>query len=525
MKSLLIIALTIIIVAFASASATIIYIPDDYATIQQGIDVSIDGDTVLVYPGTYVENINFYGHNIVLGSLFLTTEDTSYISRTIIDGDSSGSVVTFENGEDSTAIIIGLCIQNGCNIQGGGIHSAGSNPKILNNYICYNLAYLDSQGACSGGGVYCYYSHPQILNNQIFGNRTERNNYMDRGGGISCRESSPRIIGNLIADNIVHGIFGGGIYCYSNSNPIITSNLIEGNRAGDGGGIGCVESSPIIKSNLIINNVGGSSGGGVASFASSNPILYYNVIAGNRGDVGGGIMNSLDCDALIYNNTITGNEADSMGGLYSDYSTPFVINNIICGNESDTDMESYFGSAIVAYNLLGSYYPGEGNYFGEALFRDSENNDYHLMATECGDPYDSRGIDIGHPDILDSLLDCENGLGEIRSDMGAYGGGDSIIVGIYELYEGPPEKYRLFQNHPNPFNAQTTIKYILPEPALVTISIYDILGREIETLTNEPKQAGYHQTIWKADKLPSGMYFYKIRAGEYSESRKMLLLK
>ncbi|MEA3286786.1 MAG: FG-GAP-like repeat-containing protein, partial [Candidatus Marinimicrobia bacterium] len=69
----------------------------DFTLIQDAIDASSDGDTVLVYPGTYVENINFNGHNIVVGSLFLTTQDTSYISSTIIDGNQAGSVVTFES--------------------------------------------------------------------------------------------------------------------------------------------------------------------------------------------------------------------------------------------------------------------------------------------------------------------------------------------------------------------------------------------------------------------------------------------
>jgi len=72
--------LTIVFVAVAciSASATIINIPDDYPTIQEGIDASTDGDTVLVQPDTYVENINFNGHNITVGSLFLTTGDSLF---------------------------------------------------------------------------------------------------------------------------------------------------------------------------------------------------------------------------------------------------------------------------------------------------------------------------------------------------------------------------------------------------------------------------------------------------------------
>ena len=93
-------------IPFVSHS-TIINIPADYPTIQQGINASAHGDTVLVQPGTYVENINFYGHNIVLGSMFLTTGDTSYIATTVIDGDSLATVVVFENGEDTTAILCG----------------------------------------------------------------------------------------------------------------------------------------------------------------------------------------------------------------------------------------------------------------------------------------------------------------------------------------------------------------------------------------------------------------------------------
>jgi len=111
----------IVVAIFLPSSATMINIPDDYLTIQEGIDASSDSDTVLVQPDTYYENINFNGHNIVLGSLYLTTEDTSYISQTSIDGDSSGSVVILENNEDSTAVITGFTIQNGLALYGGGI--------------------------------------------------------------------------------------------------------------------------------------------------------------------------------------------------------------------------------------------------------------------------------------------------------------------------------------------------------------------------------------------------------------------
>ena len=109
--------------------------------------------------GTYVENINYNGKNIVVGSLYLTTQDMSYISSTIIDGNQAGSVVTFENSEDSTASLVGFSITNGSgNLgQGGGIYINGSYPilKSLN---------INNNTASTGAGLFaieyvclCYY--------------------------------------------------------------------------------------------------------------------------------------------------------------------------------------------------------------------------------------------------------------------------------------------------------------------------------------------------------------------------------
>ena len=99
--------------------STTIKVPSDQPTIQAGINNAANGDTVLVYPGVYIENINFMGKNIVVGSLFLTTGDTSYISQTVIDGNNNGIVVTFENGENSTAMLCGFSIIHGKGLEAG----------------------------------------------------------------------------------------------------------------------------------------------------------------------------------------------------------------------------------------------------------------------------------------------------------------------------------------------------------------------------------------------------------------------
>lgn len=99
------------------------------------------------------------------------------------------------------------------------------------------------------------------------------------------------------------------------------------------------------------------------------------------------------------------------------------------------------------------------------------------------------------------------------------------LTGLTDGIISTPSIFSLSQNHPNPFNASTLISYSLPQASDVKIAIYDLLGRRIETLLQSRQPAGYHQVKWDAGANSSGLYFYRIQAGEYSEARKMLLLK
>lgn len=87
-----------------------------------------------------------------------------------------------------------------------------------------------------------------------------------------------------------------------------------------------------------------------------------------------------------------------------------------------------------------------------------------------------------------------------------------------------PNDYSI-SNYPNPFNPTTTINYQLPQDGFVTIKVYDMLGKEVAVLVNESKSAGYHRVNFDASKLTSGVYIYTINAGQYTQSKKMLLMK
>ena len=103
---------------------------------------------------------------------------------------------------------------------------------------------------------------------------------------------------------------------------------------------------------------------------------------------------------------------------------------------------------------------------------------------------------------------------------------NSSITDILELKNNfIPKEYLLSQNYPNPFNPSTTIKYSIPNASKAIIKIYDVLGNEIETLVNEYKPAGTYELNWYAANLPSGVYFYRLQAGSFVETKKMILIK
>ena len=88
-----------------------------------------------------------------------------------------------------------------------------------------------------------------------------------------------------------------------------------------------------------------------------------------------------------------------------------------------------------------------------------------------------------------------------------------------------PVTYSLLQSYPNPFNTLTTIKYGLPRPADVMIDIFDVMGRKVESISKGVQPAGYHTISWDAGDNSSGIYFYILQAGEFTDTKKMILLK
>jgi len=514
--------------------STIINIPADQPTIQAGIDAAVDADTVLVQPGTYVENINYNGKLITVASLFLTTQDTTYISQTIIDGNENGSVVTFEDGEDPSTLLTGFTITNGSGGNpGGGISCSNSNPSLKYITISYNWA-------SHGGGIYCINSSPCLGNITITGNTASNWGGPGYGGGIYCSNNSNPSLENItISDNSAvstGGTYGGGICCLD-SNPSLDNVTISGNW---GGGIQFINSSPSLQNVTISGNLSEGSGAGI-SCINSNPSLVNITVSDNTSYYtnGGGIY-CYESNPSLENVTITGNSADYGGGIYcNNNSSPNFVNCVLW---NDSPQEIYFyeentpntitisysdvqgGEAGIVTNNNGTVNWLEGNIDEDPLFVGTGDHPYSLQdlspCVNAGIP-DTTGMNLPEYDLAGNPRIYGG-----RIDMGAYEN-QNVVNANENLI---PMVTRLNQNYPNPFNPTTTINYSLKENSKVSLNIYNIKGQKVKQLVSEQLSAGQHSVIWNGkdsnDKsVSSGIYFYKLETENYEKTKRMILMK
>ena len=369
-----------------SIHAEILNVPDDYETIQSAIDAAEDVDTVLVSPGEYVENINYNGKCLAVGSLFLINDDDVYVEKVIINGDSRASVVSIIDVEGGSCTLAGVTIKNGwSDIYGGGVYCRGSTLLISNCVIIENAA------------IY--------------------------GGGICFDDSSiASLVSCIVEDNFAH--VGGGIAILDESHVSIsncTLNLNSGLQ--DVGGIRVIDSSTRIEDSIIKNSTADWSTCAITT-TRSNLELNRCVITGN-GAAASSALGFSQSYVRLKNCTICNNS----GVLdYAD-STVFIINSIIYDNfyywigahgirEGSlvvigySDLE-YLSSAAdtTEVHLLNS------NIDVDPLFVDPGSGDYNL--TE-----ESPCVDRATPFFVwqgDTLVNIpEGGYNGFLPDMGAF---------------------------------------------------------------------------------------------------------
>ncbi len=366
------------------------HVPGSYATVQGAIDAAGTGDTVLVDPGTYFENIRFHGQRVLVASHYLFTRNQADVVQTIINGSQpvnpdTASCVLFISGEDSNSVLEGFTLTGG----------TGTLWRDIHNHNLYR----------EGGGILLEFTSPiiryNIIRNNDASNRT--GGASAGGGGIRIGDANPQVIGNIIAFN--NGRYGGGIVLNY--------------------------TAATIRNNVIYRNIGGGDFGGTGIWAFSS---------------GTG-------PKIIENNTIVENSCDGDGGGIQLGATSATIrNNIIWGNtaSSNPQLSLSGGSFGVTFNDIQGGYPGTGNIDLNPVFMDTTH--YLQLASPCVDAGDP-GVQYNDPeDTTTPGSALFPSRGTLRNDMGAYGGRSrsSLYIRTHLNAPQPPTNVKVYSDFLTP---------------------------------------------------------------------------
>ncbi len=404
MKKQIVPTIVFVLLSSVSASAATLLVPSQYPTIQAGIDAAVNGDTVLVAPGTYTGNGN---RSIDFGGKAIIVKSESGPDDCIIDCQYYTCGFYFHSGETSDSVLNGFTITNGFLwYAGGGINCSRSSPTLSYCKFINNKA--ENGAAISlGGGRSC----PVIKNCDFINNKAT----LGKGGAICCGEStitSPTLINcRFIANESVGS--GGAIYFGSSTGDTITSptlincRFIANKTAASGGaiynsaGTGSATTSPTLINCLFADNNALFSGGAIYNETSTGsaktaPVIINCTFSNNSAAIGGGIY--------------------SKQGIMSSRVFVTVTNSILWCNLPQEIINESNATITITYSDIYGGWQGNGNIAADPCFMDS-NSDYHLLSN-------SPCINTGDPNYVpepnETDLDGNPRVSGGRIDMGAY---------------------------------------------------------------------------------------------------------
>lgn len=397
----------LILLIHGNSLARVLHVPDNFESIQTAIDSCTGGDTIIVSPGTYLENVSFSDKSVTVASLFLVTGNAVYIDSTIIDGDENGqSVISIRDSQGQESRINGFTITDGLSDYGGGIYIRDSSPRLENLIIKNNTAQRN------GGGIY----NTRGAETNLFNVIIEYNTAHNGGGGISVYQLSNVSMRNCRVASNSADVYGGGIQC-SNANANLENVVVKDNNSGQyGGGIHSFGLASVqFNGGMLTGNsalIGGAMGIWNESIISAN----YVLISGNSATSGGAIW--IEFGSLISNNSTISDNAFENDGVVSISGASQVLfaNSILWNNQQPVVMTQAADDAIVEVTFCdvedgqnsfvfdgGEFHWAEGNIIADPQFIEIGDVNYHLHENspciDSGNPEAPPDADGSRPDI------------------------------------------------------------------------------------------------------------------------------
>ena len=449
------------------------------ATIQTAIDACVDGDTVRLFPGQYIEVFDFQSKQIVLESRSEELVNDSLAAQTIISaGPLGGSCIELVGVDAANVEIKNLTFSGGQSQIGGGVYIENSTPKLSGIIIEKNSAEV-------GGGLYLNQSNVELVNIKVYDNGA------NFGGGIYATGSVVKLIDVSIDSNLAY--WGAGIYSEDSNFDIENSELILNHAYVEGGAIYQSGNSILLSGTAVTGNIGLDFGGALVCYNGLLDI-QNSTVAGNDANYGSA-LNLREAALTMKNSILWENGENSVYVSSGNQSSMISIeySNLYGGEE-------YLNSAS---NTIINW--GVGNMNSDPLFCNPGQNDFGLQENSiCLTASDSTGF------------------------IGAYE--ESCSQQLSSKGKSLPLSFDLFQNYPNPFNPETIIRFNTNHIENVNISIYSLNGLFIKELLSMRLNPGSHSVKWNGlDKgnvrVSSGVYLCRMVSGEKVSSLKMILAK
>jgi len=493
------------------------------------------------------------------GGMMMPVTGGTLDSMTITDNEGCcGGAGVWTNGENCTWTMTNSIISGNSGNWGAGLavlggDSTGAEPTLINVTISDNTA------SGNGGAVWSNGASPTFENCTITGNTALAENmggtfWLYNGGDPSLTDclisenTAPYATAGIwsmsvttlnltrvtIADNSGGwnpGVFISDAYDDGSHTPATLTNCtITGNSSSNGGSIRATYGGHIDVINSIIWD--NATPVEVSIESGSVDIIYSDIDGGFDGE------GNIDADPLF-------TDANSGDYTITDESPCKDAGTADTDGDGEDDITDYNGSApdMGAFEITLPVITGFTFYTFDtyiSLTWDPANQDgfqYYLLERSTDEEFAedivSNYLAINYYEDNEMEYDTEYfyRVSYYTNNWSEYSEVLSVTLEWLDVDgEQLPTVYALHQNYPNPFNPTTQIKYDLPEDAMVSITIYDIMGRSIRSLVNSQQTAGYRSIQWNAtnnlgEPLSAGMYIYTIQAGEFSQTKKMILLK